>query len=394
MPLSPSCAPCSLTLGIMLNLVTVNSMFSLAAMTACVTLVAIIACLGGPSVSRSDMLQSVVPNVVVPLHETAADALQILSEVTRDACSDASRLDVDKIRAAWRVARSAVSRSRAVEFGPAADRHASSLIDWDALDTERVGKLLAVGQTLTANSVREFTPATARGLRAIEYLVFDDVPLDDSRCNYLSAISEAAADEARAVVDEWTGSGTASGNEPYADVFSGYASSSLLPLAAVTDIISTSIFLIRSIVDMQLGNALGIDGKAADWTAIGEGLSRNGVADLRDAIVGMRAVYLGSTLGVPAIGNNESGRFGIGDLVAGAAEEADVRVGIAFDAAISSIDALAARADSLTSLIANNRGAVMHCYLALKELQLTLNTEVVSLLGISVGFADTDGDSG
>lgn len=28
-----------------------------------------------------------------------------------------------------------------------------------------------------------------------------------------------------------------------------------------------------------------------------------------------------------------------------------------------------------------------------KELQRVLNTEVVSLLGVSVGFSDTDGDS-
>ena len=32
-------------------------------------------------------------------------------------------------------------------------------------------------------------------------------------------------------------------------------------------------------------------------------------------------------------------------------------------------------------------------YEALMELRRTLNTEVVSLLGISVGFSDTDGDS-
>ena len=80
--------------------------------------------------------------------------------------------------------------------------------------------------------------------------------------------------------------------------------------------------------------------------------------------------------------------------MAGASEEADIRVREAFDAAISSIDVLRSEGESLTWLIVNERDAVMDCYDALKDLQLTLNTEVVSLLGISVGFADTDGDSG
>ena len=340
------------------------------------------------------MLESLVPSVVVPLHETTAHELQTLSDTVRTACATMPVLELDEIRDAWRDARAAVSRSRAVEFGPAADRHSSSLIDWDAFDAERVDTLLAEVESVTASHVREFMPATARGLRAFEYIAFADTALDDSRCEYLIAISEAATEEANTIVEQWQGTGTASGNEPYADVFTGTASSSLLPLAAVSDVISTSIFLMRSIVDMQLGTALGIDDAGADLTAIGEGSSGNGIADLRDAVVGMSTVYLGALPDAPATEDPEDRLLGIGDLVAGASEEADIRVREAFDAAISSIDVLRSTGESLTWLIVNERGAVMDCYDALKDLQLTLNTEVVSLLGISVGFADTDGDSG
>lgn len=377
----------------MLRLAKTRNTIKPTAVLVCAALVAIMGCTG-PSVSRSDVLESLVPNVVVPLHEATADALRTLSDVARTACATTPAAQPDEMRDAWFGARSAVSQSRAVEFGPAADRHSSSLIDWDSLDADRVDSLLADGQTLTANSVREFMPATARGLRAVEYIVFEDVALDASRCNYVSAISEAAATEADAVVDAWTGSGTALGNEPYADVFTGTASSSLLPLTAISDVVSTSIFLIRSIADMQLGAALGMDGAEADPTAIGEGMSGDGVVDLRDAVVGMQSVYLGAIPNAPAGGDEDAQSFGIRDLVAGASEDADIRVAEAFDAAVASIDALAAVGDSLTGLIESDRGAVMDCYLALKDLQMTLNTEVVSLLGISVGFADTDGDSG
>ena len=366
------------------------------AILACAATVALSACLGGPSVSRSDVLVSLVPSVVIPLHEGTAASLQTLNAVAQSACETqpVASAEINDLRESWRAARSAVSRSRAVEFGPAADRHASSLIDWDTLDAGRVDMWLAGDADVTATSVREFMPATARGLRAVEYIVFDDVALDAARCQYVIAITEAAAVEAQAVLDEWTGTGTAAGNEPYADVFTGTASSSLLPLAAVSDVVSTSIFLTRAIVDMQLGAALGIDGAEVDIAAIGEGLAGNGVADLRDAVVGMKSVYLGALEDAPASGDADTLPFGISDLVSGASPDADVRVAEAFETAFAAIDSLAASGESLTSLLTNDRGAVMDCYRALEELQLTLNTEVVSLLGISVGFADTDGDSG
>lgn len=365
-----------------------------ATVLACTASVVFIACTGGPSVSNSDVLASLVPSVVIPVHQTTANTLQSLNEAVSTACDTTAAPDLEKTRDAWRAARSSVSRSRSVEFGPVADRHSSSLIDWETLDSERVDDLLADGAPVTASQVREFMPATARGLRAFEYIAFADTDIDESRCAYLIAISKAAAEEAIAVVDEWTGTGTATGNEPYADVFTGTASSSLLPLSAVSDVVSTSIFLIRSIVDMQLGSALGIDGEESDLTAIGEGMSGNGVSDLRDAVVGMRAVYHGALPDASPALNGEDQQFGIGDLVAGASQAADVRVRETFKAAIDSIDALLARDESLTSLIVNDRAAAMEIYAVLKDLQLTLNTEVVSLLGISVGFADTDGDSG
>ena len=352
------------------------------------------ACFGGESVSRSEVLESLVPTVVIPSHTKVADTLNSLSDKVRTSCADPTDADLTELRDAWRAARSAVSRNRAVLFGPGADRHSPSLIDWNMLEPERVDALLATGDVDSAQYVREFMPATARGLRAIEHILFADVPLDATRCNYVAATSEAAAYEAQAVVDEWTGGGTASGNDAYADIFTGNAASALLPLAAVSDVVRTSIFLTRTIVDMQLGPALGVEDAQVDLAALGEGLAGNGVDDLRDVVAGMEVVYSGTDAVGPAADSDEAQPYGLSDLVAGASDDADIRVAEAFKAALKSIDALAVRGDSLTQLVSEDFESVMNTYSALKELQLTLNTEVVSLLGISVGFADTDGDGG
>ena len=352
------------------------------------------ACLSGDAISRSDVLESLVPTVVIPSHEKAADSLQSLSDKARVSCAELSGSDMDDLRDAWRTARSTVSQSRAVLFGPAADRHSTSLINWHTLEPERVDSLLKTGDVASARYVQEFMPATARGLRAIEYILFADLPFDTSRCNYVAAVSEAAAAEVQAVVDEWTGSGTASGKVAYSDVFFGNASSSLLPLSAVSEVVRTSIFLMRTIVDMQLGQALGVDEPMADPTALGEGLAGNGLADLRDVIAGIEAVYAGAGSDGLAIDYSDNRPKGLSDLVAGASDDADVRVKMAFEAALGAIDTLAVRAGSLEQLIANDAESVLAMHSVLKELQITLNTEVVSLLGISVGFADTDGDGG
>ena len=299
-----------------------------------------------------------------------------------------------ELQEAWRGARSAVSRARAVRFGPAADRHSPALIDWHTLEPDRVDSLLISEPNLSAQYVREFMPATARGLRAIEYLVFDDMPFNANRCNYILATSEAATTEAQAVVDEWTGVGTASGSVAYADVFTGKAASSLLPLTAVSEVVRTSIFLMRTIVEMQLEEALGLEGSPADPDALGEGLAGNGVADLRDVVVGMAAAYFGTGSGEPPAVTGENMPRGLSDLVAGVSTDADARVGEAYNSAFETIDALTVSGESLTWLVAHDRDSVMNALSALEHLQITLNTEVVSLLGISVGFADTDGDGG
>lgn len=354
----------------------------------------ITACIGVDSVSRSEVLESLVPTVVIPSHEQVAGTLRSLSDKTRSSCANPADADMTVLRDAWRSARSSVSQNRAVLFGPGADRHASSLIDWSMLEPDRVDAFLDAGDVDSAQYVREFMPATARGLRAIEYILFDDVPFDIARCDYVVAISEAATTEARSVIDEWTGSGTASGSVPYADVFTGNSSSSLSPLSAVSEVVRTSIFLMRSIVDMQIGLALGVDEPEADTNALNEGLAGNGVADLRDVVAGIEAVYIGVATDVPAMNDSENSPKGLSDLVAGASADADIRVKSAFEAALESIDQLAGKGASLNHLITDDSGAVMATYSVLKDLQVTLNTEVVSLLGISVGFADTDGDGG
>ena len=158
------------------------------------------------------------------------------------------------------------------------------------------------------------------------------------------------------------------------------ADSSLIGKAAVDEAVRTSIFLSRIIVDMGLGKALGIDDSIPDISGIPGGAARNQVADIRNQVLGMRDIYLGA-----------EGGLGISGLVQGVSEESDARVRTAFGAALTAVEGLS---EPLPTTLYEDPETARKAYDALKALQITLSADVVSVLGVTVGFADTDGDGG
>ena len=137
-------------------------------------------------------------------------------------------------------------------------------------------------------------------------------------------------------------------------------------------------FQVRAIANMRLGAGLGVD-QDVDASAIPAGGADNSGEDLLSQLEGIAAIYRGV-----------EGGLGISARVAAISSETDARMLSAIESTI-----LAAR-DLNGSVIAeleSNPAQVRAVYDNLKELQRVLNTEIVSLLGVSVGFSDTDGDS-
>ena len=182
------------------------------------------------------------------------------------------------------------------------------------------------------------------------------------------------ADEAAALRNDWT----AGDGSPYKDYFTGRTTGSLETSEAVAEVVRTQVFLIRTIVDMRLAGALGLRGDA-DPTAIPGGAGLNALADLRNQVLGMRDVYQGVGEG-----------HGISALVVPLSEDTDERVRAGFEASLTAIDGVDG---PLRQAAAEGSTQAVAVYEALMALQDTLSTEVVSLLGVSVGFSDADGDS-
>ncbi len=337
-----------------------------------------VAC-GSGAPDEAEVLVSITDGVVVPSYEALAAEAASLNDALNALCTAPSEAALSDAQEAWRGARDAWARSEASGLGPVLDRRSAGVIAWAIVQPERIETLLASGSAITVDFVRNNISSTQRGLGGIEYVLFaGDAPsllaADPARCAYLTAAGKVIADEAAGIRDDWT---TGDGS-PYRDYFTGRAAESLETSEAVAEVVRTQVFLIRTIVDMRLAGALGLRGDA-DPTAIPGGGAQNALADLRNQVLGMRDVYQGAGEGA-----------GISALVVPLSEDADARVRAGFEASLAAIDAVDG---SLREAAATGSAQAVAVYEELMALQDTLSTEVVSLLGVSVGFSDADGDS-
>lgn len=360
---------------------------SLRSLIASAVLLATLAACASDGPGEAEMLASVTDNVIVPRYEALASETAALRGALATACASPSDATLTAARDAWRRAVAAWAQSEASGVGPAQDRRSASRIAWPIVQPERIDALIADRPNLTADAAGSEISSTQRGLWAIEHVLFTaDAPAGlasgSGRCAYLAAVAQVAADEASALLNEWRVAKDG-GGPPYKDYFTARSAQGLITSDAVAELVRTQVFLIRTIVDMRLAGAVGLRGEP-DPSAIPGGAAENALADLRNQIEGMRAVYEG------ADGESAPDGYGLAALVAPRSADADSRVRERFAASSAAMDALGA---PLRQAAARRSPEAQALLQALMDLQTTLSTEVVSLLGVSVGFSDADGDS-
>ncbi len=335
---------------------------------------------GGPS--DKDVMISLTDNVVIPAYETVAEDASQLDRDVQTLCGAPDDGSLRAARESWRKAVRSWSYSEAMWFGPVMDRRSLRLLDWSPTDTAAIDELLAKRSSISIDEVREVLASNQRGFGAIEYALFDNLALPNLSgspiyCAYLTALTLVVQQETAAILSDWA---TGSDRAPYKDYFTDRADITLVPSDAVAEVIRTQVFLIRSMVDMRLASALGLRDTSPDLTAIPGNAADNGLQDLRNEILGMQAVYEG-------VGQD---KLGISALVAHLSEDTDTRMRGQFTAAIEAIDSVEG---SLRQTLSKNPTRIRAVYDRLSDVQRTISTEVVSLLGVSVGVSESDGDS-
>lgn len=352
-------------------------------------LTAVIGCLmlatacgsGGPD--RTSVLADLANEAIIPAYEqfdAAASDLQAAAERLCDAPGGAALTDA---RRALAEARGAWSHSEAMWVGPVMDRRSWAVVRWP-IAVDEIEELIAdTSLVLDHDRLANRIGADQRGLGAVEHVLHTgaggsaatsdrDVleALDGSRrCDYLRALTGVITEEASLLATGWTERWD--GGQPYRDQFISPDGDGL------DTVVNDSLFLLEAITDLELGAAIGTMDREPDPAAIDEGPAAAGVEDLTARLDGVRAVLVGNEAGeeglAPLLGDDIAGR--LRDQLSAAR------------AAVGAVD------PPLRTAVAESPESVAAARDAIKAVQITVATEVVSHLGVTVGFSDADGDS-
>ena len=330
------------------------------------------ACSSGPS--RAEVLGDLAESHIVPAYERLeADAAALVDSVDGlctglDSASLAGAQEaMVRVRAAWK-------RAEAMWVGPVMERRSWAVIDWP-ISSDQIEELLADPETeFTVDYLGRRIGADQRGLGAVEYVIAGEpdrvlAGLNRDRCDYLVGVARVLYEEVRLLPSDWTESWE--GGPPYREVFASPEEGGL------DRIVNDVLFLLERMTDVEIGTALGVMSREADLDAIVEGPAALGVDDVLGRLAGIEVVLVGAgeTSGLsPLLGNALTDRL----------VEEVARARTAFTAIEG----------PLQGAVVENSAAIGAARDALKAIQVTVQTEVVSRLGVTIGFRDTDGDTG
>ncbi|MEM9565551.1 MAG: imelysin family protein [Actinomycetota bacterium] len=350
---------------------------------AAVVAVLVAAGCGSGAPDRTEVLADLADETIVPTYVELAERADELAVAVDGVCGAPSEASVEIAVDALVGARDVWSRSEAVWVGPAMERRSWARIDWPIAPDEIEELIVDPSAELTLDYLGTRIGADQRGLGAIEYLVAGepseaaDALADPDRCAYLTGITEVVAEEATLLAGDWT-TGEVDG-EPTREAF-------VADEGGVDSLVNDSLFLLEAMSDLELGRGLGlVSSGEPDPEAIVEGAGGYGADDLAAHLIGLRAVLVGAAAGADDADNSAGGLAPLltDELVSRLTTELD-----AADAAVAAVDG------PLRQAATERPGQVTAARDAIKAVQITVATEVVAQLGVTIGFSDADGDTG
>jgi predicted lipoprotein len=349
--------------------------------TVAVVLALLAGCSGSSGDPRADAVEGTVELIVVPRYDAAAEAIETLRADVAALCAAPSPTTLAAARTSWHRARIAWSETEAAWVGPVMDRRSEGLVDWPA-SGDRVDAVIAGADGAIGPDAVRATATSARGLGALEYLLFADgedtagrLRAEPRRCAYAEAVAAVAAEESAAVLRAWTDG--VDGEPAYEATLTGAGEDAIDGEEAVGMLVERHLFLVERISDAEIGASLGMRGTPLP-EALAEGPAGAGGEDVVARLEGVRAEYEPGGEGDSAT---------LGDLL----RERDPDV---HERLVATLDAAIAKARAVDGPLGDHAAGRRAVREAIKHAQTVLETEVVSVLGVTVGFSDNDGDSG
>jgi predicted lipoprotein len=330
---------------------------------------------------------------MLPIYEDLATHAAALGPAVQALCADPTEETLHAAQDAWRAARDPWKRSEAFLFGPASDLRTASAIDfWPARPDSVEQAITAAPDPIPLEHVASLG-AAAKGLPALEYLLFDPIGGDAAilaalgaadvtatrRCAFAAALGAGIGQDAAALHEAWRPEG---GNyvAQVADAGSGTAAFESSQ-DGINQVVNSLVAILQQLSDMRLGAPLGAKaGGVPQPDEVESRFSDNSAADLIDAARGIEAVYLGRY--------EDRQGLGLSSLLADdPALDEQIRAQIAD--VIAKVEALTL---PLREAVQEDAAPVQAALDSVKALRRLIAVDLANVLGVSVTINDNDGD--
>lgn len=320
----------------------------------------------GADVPVDGLLATLGTDVIAPAYDDLVVALDGLTTALDGWCAAPGPEAPEAARTAWATAADAWQRTRPVGIGPAMDRRLMSAV-WYPARPEDVEELVAGTEPITPESL-DAGSATSRGLGTVEVLVFGSEGADPARrCTYAAAATALATTAVTEVAADW---------DTYPETLAAGIDGD--PQSSLAALVNELAHALQTVDDQGLrGIALASSPEDVPEPQR-DGPAGHRVADLRALLATVQAVVEGP-----------GGDDGLGALVSARSTETGERLDEALAAAVETVGALP---DSITATLEAPDDLAAAAEDA-GELKVVLSTEVASVLGVTIGFSDADGDS-
>jgi uncharacterized protein len=333
---------------------------------------------------RKAMLTRIRDNAAVPAFHQLMHSASALRSTMGQLSTTPTAANLTSAQNAWRTTVLDWKRAEVFAFGPAETQNLASGISAEANPTVIDNALAAT--TPIDQSFIDTRPATAKGLWALESLLFDRAGGSAAvltrltsqadagrRREYLTALATDVAARASAVDAAW-----ANGSYPaqFVEADGNDVTSSLSLLT------NASIQAIEKVKNERLGRPLGDQNGGTAQPGTAEGYQSGTSGDLIAA----------SLDGLSVVWKGQAGQPGINGLLdhLGAQSAGGQSLSSAIDAQIATARTHAT--GDLVSTVDVNRQPVIDLQNDVKQVTVLLKTEAVSKLGVLLTFNDNDGD--
>ena len=334
---------------------------------------------------RRQTLESLGESVIMPMYRDVEQTAGELDAAAKAFCATPDSAGLDATRDAWWSARRPWKMAEVLAFGPYAEepvRLGPKMDFWPAREDTLRG-VLEGDAALTAESVSGLG-AASRGYPAIEWLLYADDALEGfegepRRCEYLVALTEDLATNARLLREAW---------DPEAGDYlgellragEGSEAFDTLPMA-VGEVANRMAFMCENIRKDKLNTVLGADTTVIQPELAESRFSGRSAQDILDNLAGVEALFTGE------YGGQEG--EGFADYVARRGMDLEP----AFQSALAdATGALEALPGPLTEAVEQDPAAVEATLEPLRQLQRVIQTDMIGALGVQTSFNDNDGD--